>query len=153
MKKLKGNQMFQWKSLHALLGILAFLAPINSPAKTTKIGFRVLSFDRELIGETILSPPLGQLDVKKLSIKGFSKLKLHADWDQTQELFKFVAGKPWSWCYHIYHQADSMQALGIVWGNVFYSLSHQKTLGGHSQILEDNDLIEWLPCDDFKIDF
>ena len=136
-----------------ILGTLTILSSQNILASPTTMGFRVLSYEGELIKETELSPSSQKNDFKSLSHQGFTSLQIHADFDRINKTFRFVAGKPWNWCYHIYDRVNDAKESGLEWKGRRYKLNRDKCLNGLQQNLDGGELIEWLPCRDFKIEF
>lgn len=145
--------MLRGKFILEVILINSLLQALNARAQGIGLGFRVLSHEGELIAETEFPFLQAHTDLKSACHKGFSSLQIHADWDPVHKIFKFIAGKPWSWCYHIYDATKSQEEYDIKWQDRFYKLNRQKSLAGYDQTLSSEELIEWLPCLDFKIDF
>ena len=133
-----------------LFTITAFPYLVNA---NDLIYFRVLGFDDEIYGETTIS--IDQpTSIKKISSHGFSKLRIAADWNLKYQVFQFIKGKPWPWCYHIYSTTSSSANANLIYyRNQLFYLDVDRTLEGHSYLVSTNMLIEWLPCRDFKLDF
>ncbi|NRA46882.1 MAG: hypothetical protein HRU09_18185 [Oligoflexales bacterium] len=136
---------------------LSTFSALSAYGKPTSIGFRVLLSENEVIQECSLTIESNTnqglpTDLRSLSMRGFSELGLHADWDPVNKLFSHVAGKPWLWCYHIYDRTEQMEALGIEWQDYKYALNQKKCLSDFDQTLVAGELIEWVPCEHFKID-
>lgn len=145
--------MSKWRSILSGLSTFPLLISQTVLTKPLPIGFRILSYEGELLNETELNTPPSGSNVKSLSREVFSSLRVHADWDQVNKEYRFIAGKPWMWCYHIYDRAHHWHQLGINWKSRNYILNINKSLGGMEQTLIAGELIEWLPCLDFKVEF
>ena len=117
------------------------------------IDFRVLGYAQEEYGQCILS--LNQpINIKMASLKGFQELKIRADWDGVEKYFRYIHGKPWDWCYHVY---DKRKQENLENDDVIYSqhmiLNEDLTSGGFDVLLRNHSIIEWLPCMEFKLNF